>query len=92
MLIKLSDYQKMRLDSILNHSFNYGHCCYGKGRFGLMQCWTIWLISYAQTNRINFFLSFRNQVCATNSKLFKKVVEEMNERAAADVRKNGITD
>ena len=37
------------------------------------------------------FLIFRNQKCAANTNIFEKVAEEMNERAAADGRKNTIT-
>ena len=37
------------------------------------------------------FLIFRNQNCAANTNIFEKVAEEMNERAAADGRKNTIT-
>ena len=33
----------------------------------------------------------RNQKCAANAIIFGKVAEEMNERAAADGRKNTIT-
>ena len=36
-------------------------------------------------------LIFRNQKCAANLNIFKKVVEEMNEKAAADGPKNRIT-
>ena len=37
------------------------------------------------------FLIFRNQKCAANTNIFEKVAEEMNERGAADGRKNTIT-
>ena len=37
------------------------------------------------------FLIYRNQKCAANTNIFEKVAEEMNERAAADGRKNTIT-
>ena len=33
----------------------------------------------------------RSQKCVANANVFEKVVEEMNERAAADGRKNKIT-
>ena len=36
-------------------------------------------------------LIFRNQKCAANLNIFEKVVEEMNEKAAADGPKNRIT-
>ena len=37
------------------------------------------------------FLIFRNRKCAANTNIFEKVAEEMNERGAADGRKNTIT-
>ena len=37
------------------------------------------------------FLIFRNQKCTASNNIFEKVAEEMNERAAADGRKNTIT-
>ena len=37
------------------------------------------------------FFIFRNQKCAVNTNIFEKVAEEMNERSAADGRKNTIT-
>ena len=41
--------------------------------------------------QFNKFLIFRNQNCAANTNIFEKVAEEMNERTAADGRKNTIT-
>ena len=35
----------------------------------------------------NFFLIFKSQIFAANKNIFKKIAEEMNERAAANGRK-----
>ena len=37
------------------------------------------------------FLIFRDQKCAANTNIFANVLQEMNEKAAADGQKNRIT-
>ena len=49
----------------------------------------IWLMLHAQMNSLKK-LTFRSKVCAADTKIFAKVVEKMNERAAADGQKNRI--
>ena len=41
--------------------------------------------------QFNFVLIFRNQKCAADINIFAKVLEKMNENAAADGWKNRIT-
>ena len=56
-------------------------------------CWTKWLILYIKINNLKIFRNqiLRNRKYAANTNIFEKVAEEMNERPAADGRKNTIT-
>ena len=81
---------------IRNHSLKYGHYCYGKVNSQEKLTWSDVMLDdmvdiICSNEQFKKFLIFINQKCAASTNIFEKVAEEMNERAAADGRKNTIT-
>ena len=76
--------------------FRYRHCCYGNDelpkKVKLMYLKLDDMVDVMFSNKqFKEFLILRNQTLAANTNVFEKVAEEMNERVAADARKNTIT-
>ena len=81
---------------ILNHSLDMDTAVTGKMNSQEKFAWSKVMLDdmvdiICSNEQFEKFLIFRNQKCAANTNIFEKVAEEMNERAAADGRKNTIT-
>ena len=81
---------------ILNHSLDTDTAVTGKMNSQEKLAWSKVMLDdmvdiICSNEQFKKFLIFRNQKCAANTNIFEKVAEEMNERAAADGRKNTIT-